>query len=1049
MYFLEERIGRILEELQQCINIKPLPINEYSYQHTDSNVPEHPSLDVTNWDRFNECDTWGGKREYFWFVANIKIPEDYHGKCVAFDLITGKEMGWEGLNPQFFAFVNGNLIQGMDINHRSIILTDNAKKGENIQLALHAYASDEDNYNMKMQGHISIVDIKIEKLYYDMKVAYDVAVLLPKDNNDHIDMIEIINDTINLLDLRQHYSNEFYRSIDSAQSYLTKELYEKMCKPGQVQVNCIGHSHIDIAWLWTLGVTRKKVARSFSTFLELMKRYPDFIYMSSQPQLYKYVKEEFPELYAQIKQRVKEGRWEAEGGMFVEADCNLSSGESLVRQFLYGKRFFYKEFGVDNEVLWLPDVFGYSAALPQICKKSGIKYFVTTKISWNEYNKLPYDTFEWQGIDGTKILTHFIPTSEYKPVMDTHFTTYNGEIKPSQIMGSWQRYQQKDLNRDVLFSFGYGDGGGGPTPEMLENEKRMSQGIPGCPTVKITKSRDFFHKLERDVKDNKHLPTWSGELYLEYHRGTYTTMARNKKYNRKSEFMYQNAELYSVVNNLLTGVRYPREVISNGWEVILRNQFHDILPGSAIKEVYDESRDEYEGILSEGTKIIDRAINSVASEVNVNAASVIVFNPQGAVCSDIVSFTLPQGKKDISILDTCTNKVYPCQICDNNQAIFFAEGVPAKGYKAFIINEYALQVEDITITKESMINDFFNIKLDDKGQFTSIFDKRANREVLKKGEKGNVLEAFEDKPYNWDAWDINAYYQEKMWYVDEVKSIKVIQVGPVRVCLEIIKCFQQSTITQHIFLYKDLARIDIKNNIDWRAKQILLKAAFPIDVFAQEGTFDIQYGNVKRPTHRNTSWDVARFEVCAHKWADLSEDGYGVSLLNDCKYGCDINNSVMRLSLLKSSVYPNTQADIELHEFTYSLYPHVGGWREGGTVKEAYKLNNPFFSVVRTAQKGSLPVNYSLASVDKVNIIIEVIKKAEDDDDMIIRLYECYNRRTTATVLLGVNANYVIECDLMENKISNLVVKNNKSFTFEIKPYEIKTFKIKVVVGAQ
>ncbi|WP_256201103.1 alpha-mannosidase [Thermoanaerobacter thermocopriae] len=522
---------------------------------------------------------------------------------------------------------------------------------------------------IELYTEIAILEREIEKLYYNIKVPLEVIKLLEKDSLEYINTLKYLQTAINILDLRKPFSKDFYNSINKANEYLEREFYGKYCGHDDVIEICVGHTHIDVAWLWTLSQTREKVARSFSTVLNLMKQYPEYIFISSQPQLYKFVREDHPEIYEEIKKRIKEGRWEAEGSMWVEADTNLTSGESLVRQIMFGKRFFKKEFGVDNKILWLPDVFGYSAALPQILKKSGIDYFMTTKISWNEYNKMPYDTFMWRGIDGTEILTHFITTTDYvKGEAKGWFTTYNGFLNPSQVMGCWQRYQQKGINNYVLNSYGYGDGGGGPTKEMLEIGKRLAKGIPGVPKVRMGKAIDFFKQLEKNVKDNPRLPKWVGELYLEYHRGTYTSMARNKKYNRKIEFLNLDSELFSTMNMILQGKEYPQSEINKNWEITLLNQFHDILPGSSIKEVYEESKKQYEEINARGKNIINSALDSICSNINLKNISLVVFNQLSFERSDIVEFELPESWSDVLVYDG--EKLITSQKVESNKIIF-------------------------------------------------------------------------------------------------------------------------------------------------------------------------------------------------------------------------------------------------------------------------------------------------------------------------------------------------------------------------------------------
>lgn len=1055
MYFIEERINRILNELSGYGYIVPEsePVPSFKMKEGNFKGGEQPGLDTSGWEPFVPDNRWGGKNRHFWFRTEVTMPERFEGKKVVFEVKTGREGDWDALNPQFLIYKDGQLVQGLDVNHREITLTEKAVPGKTYSIALHAYSGMKDGL-VELNAKISVLDPEVEKLYYDIKVPLEVAALLPKDDKKRIDILNYLNEAINLLDLRKGYSEAFRESVKEAEKYLEKEFYSGFCGHEDIIASCIGHTHIDVAWLWTLAQTREKTARSFSTVLNLMKDYPEYVFMSSQPQLYKFIKEDHPGIYEEIRKRVQEGRWEPEGAMWLEADCNVSSGEALVRQVLFGTRFFRNEFGVENRILWLPDVFGYSAALPQILKKSGIDYFMTTKISWNEYNKVPYDTFMWKGMDGTEILTHFITTRDPGFKLNPHVTTYNGNLVPAQVCGAWDRYQQKDINSDVLISFGYGDGGGGPTKEMLENARRMDKGIPGCPKVKMVKSLDFFKKLEKTVSGKKRLPKWVGELYLEYHRGTYTSMARNKKFNRKSEFLYQDVELLSSISRTAAGTGiYPQEKINKGWETILLNQFHDILPGSSIKEVYEDSKVQYTEILSEGRKLLGSAVDNIASVINLSGTSVIVFNQLGFERTDIAEFDLPADFDGVEVCDYAGNRM-SSQIIEETstegvkcrKVVFLAEKVPAKGYKAFLLKKASpdaeTEIHSLKADKSGFCNRFFDIKLDENGNISSLFDRVNGREVLKAGKKANVLQAFEDKPHNFDAWDINVYYQEKMWEITGIESIEAVESGPVRASLRIRRKFLDSTINQDIHIYNDIPRIDFVNRIDWKEKQILLKAAFPVDIHTDKATYEIQYGNVERPTHWNTSWDFARFEVCAHKWADLSEDGYGVSLMNDCKYGHDIKDGTMRLTLLKSAVEPNVDADRETHEFTYSLFPHAGSWKTAGTVSMAYALNCPMYTKIEDAHAGHLPVEFSLLKLDRENVVVEVVKKAEDSESFVVRLYECCNRRSTVRLTFFKELAEVKECDLMENDLNGVQISRD-SFSFEIMPYEIKTFKLK------
>lgn len=1043
MEFLKERIGKITENIGELRYPRQQEITQYKFLHTNEKFKDIKNLDTANWDTFEHRQIWGGHREYYWFAASITIPEEYSGHCVIFELKTGKEGGWDATNPQFSLYINGVLKQGLDINHREAVLSENAVAGDIYQIVLSAFTGDS-NFSLLLNSSIKLLDPITEKYYFDILIPYQVARLLSPEDKAYHEIINSLNESINRLDLRKEYSQEYYKSLKNAQDYLTLYFYRKYCGDSEAKVFCVGHTHIDVAWLWTLSVSKDKVVRSFSTVLELMRRYPDYKFMSSQPQLYQFVKENEPALYEEIKQRVAEGRWEVEGGMWLEADCNLTSGESLVRQFLYGKRFFQKEFNKDNVILWLPDVFGYSAALPQIMKQCGIKYFMTTKISWNEMNKIPYDTFEWEGLDGTKILTHFISAKEYykaPPVDDPDLNKsfYNAELNPSFVKGSWQKYSQKNLNDSVLMAYGFGDGGGGPTKEMLEHYSRLQKGIPGCPVTVMSTVKDYFELLEQQVKGNKYLPTWTGELYLEYHRGTYTSMGRNKKYNRQSEFAYQNAELYAVMEEQWLNGVYPKEQIRDAWEVILRNQFHDILPGSSIKEVYDESREEYETIRSLNRKLVGQSLKQLADRIDVPKNSLVVFNPNGIIGSGLVTFSCPNSASNPGIYDE--NRRVAAQRALDGSIIFIADGVPGKGYKTFSMKEQETWEDTMCITKMHMENSFFSIDFNEQGFITGIYDKAAKREILKPGEYGNVMISYEDRPHNFDAWDINNYYKEKSWIVDDVQSIEVIERGPVRATLRISRRYLDSYISQDISIYSELPRIDIKNCIDWKEKQIFLKNTFPLDVHTDEATFEIQYGNVKRATHYNTSWDRARFEVCAHKWIDVAEDSYGISFLSDCKYGYSVHDGIVGLSMLKSGIEPNPDADKEYHEFTYSLYPHVGNWREAGTVMQAFLFNNPFSAVIKENEGGTLAASQSFASVDCNNVVIDNVKKAEDGNEIIIRLYECFNRRNPVTLTFATEIQSIAECNLLEESIGMLDY-HGKDAHFTIKPYEIKTFKV-------
>lgn len=713
--------------------------------------------------------------------------------------------------------------------------------------------------------------------------------------------------------------------------------------------------------------------------------------------------------------------------MWVEADCNLTSGESLVRQFMHGKRFFKEEFGVDNRILWLPDVFGYSGALPQIMKKCGIDYFMTTKLAWNQFNKIPYDTMMWRGIDGSEVLTHLITTlGVHQPIKD-FFTTYNGMLHPDAIMGGWMRYQNKDINNDILVSYGYGDGGGGPTREMLENSIRMEKGVKGIPKVRQAFARTFFDELKERVGSNKRLPVWEGELYFEYHRGTLTSMARNKRANRKSELGLMDLELLSVLTKQAMG--YPKETLDAMWKVVLLNQFHDILPGSSIHEVTKEEYEKLAGQLAALTAERSREIAGTGDAVTI-------FNTTGQVRDDIVTLGALEG----SALVDADGTLYPIQKTgDGTGSVAYVRNLPSKGYKSFKVSQTAVEEKTpFTLVGEYQLETpFYTIQLDKQGMFTSIYDKENDREVIQEGQRANLLRMYEDKPIYFDNWDIDIYYTEKYWDVDSVEHMEWTEIGAVRAVLEITRKASQSTIQQNIIFYADSRRIEFETYVDWKEHQTLLKVHFPVAVHTDEAAFDVQFGNLTRKTHQNTSWDVARFESCGQKWMDLSEGHYGVSMLNDCKYGHSVKDSNMALTLIKSGTEPNPTTDQEEHVFTYAIYPHAEGWRAAGTVAEAYKLNQPLLVQTQTAEQEV----FSYASAAHANVIVETIKDAEDGSGTVLRLYESENAYTKTKLTVNADFKKAYICNLLEETEHEASVAG-KEIEVVLKPYEVVTVKV-------
>ena len=1007
MNFYEKQIDTTIRLLKSLYKekVQNFPLSYIGCEYkTDNTLPPVTS----EWKTDEGGCRLGGYDKHYWVHTVVKTPSAQKDKSVVLSVSTDRE-GWDATNPQCIVYLDGKAVCGMDTNHKEYPL----EYDREYDVYIYYYTGmikENAETGAVLEVGTALIDEPVRDLYYDLDVPHKATVCFDETDEAFLKIVKHLGVAVNMLDLCNIGSKEYYNSIALARDYMQNVFYKQVCNADSpVVVTGIGHTHIDVAWLWTYAQTREKVQRTFSTVLALMDRYPEYKFMSSQPQLYKYLKEEAPEIYEKVKEKIAEGRWEVEGGMWVEADCNLISGESMVRQFMHGKKFIYDEFGKDSKILWLPDVFGYSAAMPQILKKCGVDTFFTSKISWNESNKLPNDTFYWQGIDGTEVFSHFATAQNYEknaPVRNE--ATYNAMLTPQEIKGTWNRYQQKEYNTEVITTFGYGDGGGGPTEEMLEIQRRTKYGIPGIPRTDI----DFAGNTLARVKDSfdkncatmKETPKWCGELYLEFHRGTYTNMAKNKKNNRKSELLYQYAEAASVFDMILNGGEYDSETLYENWETILLNQFHDVLPGSSIKEVYEDTDKLYAKLFSDGEKIVAEKLSSISANIDAEDG-IIVFNPTGFVQSGTVEH---EGKK------------------------YFCADVPAYGWKHITESETEKKA---AVNGNVAENEYYVLTLDENANITSLYDKRAQREVL--SGKGNRIELYEDRPYAYDGWELSPYYKHKCRFIDEVSEITPFEDN-VSAGFIVKREFSNSVITQKITLYAESERIDFITEVDWHENNMLLKAAFPINVFATKATYDIQFGNVERPTHTNTSWDKAKFEVCAHKWADISDYGYGVSLLNDCKYGHNTEGSTMRITLLKSANHPNPEADRGQHTFTYSLLPHKGDFRSSATVREAYLLNNPLRCTPADGKGGKLAAEHSMVACGSENIVVDTVKKSECGNDVIVRAYECYNTKCNAEIRFGFDVEKSYVCDMLENNEYELDVKDN-SVTVPFGNFEIVT----------
>jgi alpha-mannosidase len=1056
MRWTAQKIEQRLNLIQSLVYRRYHSIAPFRYQRLSSPLDQPPieaAIDDRDWDIIEPNTYWGEWYTDFVLRSSFQIPTDWHAdeKSTSNALYLPLGIAGDFVHPEVLVYVDGKAYTASDRFHYEIHLLPEWYDGKKHTLALHGWTGIGDfgkpNGRTKLYMEpcsIVQVDQPTRAFVTTVRVTLGTIKVLDERNPVRGKLLNALDDTFKKLETREPFDDAFYVSIPAAHAILAEGIAQAG-SPLDINVSGVGHAHIDVAWLWTLGQTRRKAGRTFHTVQHLMEEFPEYRFTQSQPQLYDYVRQDYPELFKKIKQRIAEGRWEAIGGMWVEADCNLSGAESLARQFLLGRSFFAEQFGsqAESPVLWLPDVFGYAWALPQLIKQAGLEYFFTIKIGWSQYNRLPFDSFWWQGLDGTRILTHFSTTPDPR----SYASTYNALATPEDLMGTWINAKQKDLGRGkltppFLMAFGYGDGGGGPTREMLENVREM-KAFPGLPRMHQQSVKAFFQELDATAGDI--LPTWNGELYLEYHRGTYTTQSRNKRANRQSEFRLHDAEYLASFASLLDqNYRYPARELRHAWELVCLNQFHDIIPGSSITPVYTESQQQYAEVHSIAEEVQKRALQTIATH---SGKDILIINPTSFTRDEIAFWPerLPTNK--ILISTQSGEPVY-------TQATANGTWIATGAVNQFSLNTFEMiegaapkTVTGLVATTEVLENAYIRVELNTEGDITRIYDKIAQREVLPAGAIANQFQAFEDRPMEWDAWDIDIFYDDKMWTADPATAIRLVDTGPLRATLEIERRILHSSYIQRISLNHNSPRLDIETKIDWIERHILLKVAFPVDVLAPQATYEIQWGNVQRPTHRNTSWDWARFETCAQKWVDLSEGGYGVSILNDCKYGHDIHDNIIRISLLRSPTFPDPTADQGEHTFTYSLLPHKGEWNER-TISAAYALNDPL--IVYTPAKRTSPVANPIKSIEEPtsfisvanpNIVIETIKRAEDDNGIIVRLYESQRKRGPITLTTGFPLREAWHTNLLEQNDTVLTV-TDQQVTFNVKPYEIVTLRL-------
>ena len=957
-----------------------------------------------------------------WFNASVTVPETMDGKKLYLFLNFGGE-AMVRINGKIAGATSNGERSWMD---RDLIFVDDNKAGTKLDIELEATVDcgcfcDEAMAGSKYtrytitDARLAAIDEATEKYWFDIKSAYDSLEFI-KDEIIKAKVYRAIDESIHAVAF--DFGDEaFYESIPEADKLLLDMLAE-IPDAKQAVIHMIGHSHLDIAWLWTTRELVRKTARTFSNNIALMKHYPDFKFTQSQAIVYDYMKKYYPEIFAEVKELVKAGRWEIVGNTWVEADTNLASGESLVRQLLYGREFFMKEFGVSSDIYWLPDCFGFTWAMPQIIKRSGMKYFYTAKLYYNAYNKFPYSVFNWKSHSGDEI------------VACVQQEAYQSEYNAKYMNRLWERSEQKDIVGKTIGCFGYGDGGGGCTRGQVERSKRY-ENMPGFPKAENTFVRDFFNGTE-NFSDR--LPTFNDELYYENHRGTFTSQAFIKKNNRRGEFMFRNAEFTNVLANTLLGAEYPAEKMEEGWKLLLTNQFHDILPGTSIHEAVEMTREEYKQMNELGNGLLGAAVEHLNGNVQLTEDGIIVWNMNSMPTTGTVTVELP-FEGGISDLDGNDMRC----VADGKKVTFIARDVPAMGFRVYKLTKKA-EFSKVIAEKTLLENAKLRVELDENGDITRIYDKANDREVLT--DKGNVLTVSQDKPIHESAWNLELNYQKKMWTLDKADSVEVTEADEVRGVIRVVRTFNKSTITQDIILAADADYIDFDTRVDWYETEKILKAQFPVSVTNTYATYEIAHGSINRPNHWNHPTDLVRFEVCGHKWADLSEGDYGVSIINDCKYGYDIKDSLMRITLMRAPICPDPVGDKGVSTFVYRVYPHKNNWSQADTVKYAFQLNQPLTVFAAEKQDGTFGAEKSFITVDKENIIIDAVKPAQDGNGIIIRMYEAERKHCKVNVKFNFGTvNKVIETNLMEVDETEIPAADN-GFSFTITPHQVKTFRI-------
>jgi alpha-mannosidase len=1000
---------------------------------------------------------WDGGKKVLWLVQKIAVKDDLRGYELD-GLRLHLALLWWADAVQ--VYVNGKLLVEGDLFDcfPRVLLSPGVKVGDEFILAIRLVSP----------GHCDGALVKSLLVYESVDdfepgfLADELTVIekfLGEEETERIFSQEIFSQEV----LTQEIFNR--ESVKKIRDELTRADIKIPAHKTGHKISLMGHAHLDMAWLWRVEETWRAAQNTFESVLALQKDFPELIFSHSTPALYAWVEENRPDLFSQIKEAVEKGKWEVCGGFWVEPDLNLISGESIARQLLYGQRYCLEKFGQISPVVWVPDTFGFCWTLPQFCVLAGIEFFVTQKLRWNDTNKFDLGAFWWRSPDGSQIFSYMsAPVGE--------------SIDPVKMAAySQEWFKQTDI-KDSLWLPGVGDHGGGPTRDMLEIAQRWQKSL-FFPELEFTNSENYLRHLQSDLQttslnnqDSNHqnseqsninqIPMWDDELYLEFHRGCYTTHSDQKRWNRYSEKLLYQAELFASIASIKYGVEYPKEKIEATWKKVLFNQFHDILPGSSITEVYEDALPEWQEVEKNGSSILNTSLQTIISQIilppapHPDAKPMFVFNSLNWQRSQVISMT---------IVDSCLWQVYDLagkevisQVTPNFTLLFFADDIPSVGYKVFWLVP-SQQRQATTITPKDFIleNEFLRVIVNpETGDLSSVFDKSQQREIL--SGPGNQLQTFEDKGQYWDAWNIDPNYSQYPLPPSQLKSIEWIEYGLVESRIRVIRRLGNSDFHQDYTLQTNSPLLKISTTVNWQESHVLLKTAFPLNIEADFASYEIPCGAIQRPTKPQTTAEKAKWEVPAIHWADVTENqsqnqsqnSYGVSLINDSKYGYDAQSNQpksnqLRLTLLRSSKWPDSKADLGIHQFVYALYPHLGSWESANTVKHGYELNIPLEVICNpTNFKTSTSVNgqevnqgVSFLNLSADNLILMAFKQAEDNDQKwILRFYECDGQTAEFFVTTDLNLQFVESVDLLERRLSTPQLSSNLQ-KFIIQPWKI------------